>query len=91
MAMVGAWLGASSVAWATLFTLLAGGVLSIVVMLATRSSRRVFSNLQAMLAPNIAQPSVSIAAASVRKTTGRVPYAFAIASGTAIEILRHWL
>jgi prepilin peptidase CpaA len=91
MAMVGAWLGVSSVAWATLFTLLAGGVLSIVVMLVTRSSHQVFGNLQAMLAPNIVDPSVSTATASGRRITGRLPYAFAIAAGTSVEILRHWL
>jgi prepilin peptidase CpaA len=92
MAMVGAWLGASGVVWATLFTLIAGGVLSIAVMLATRSSRQVFSNLHAMLAPAIVNPSLSsVTAAGARKTTGRLPYAFAIAAGTALEILRHWL
>jgi prepilin peptidase CpaA len=92
MAMVGAWLGASGVAWATLFTMLAGGVLSIAVMLATRSSLQVFSNLHAMVAPTIVNPSRnSPTAASKRKTTGRLPYAVAIAAGTFIEVLRHWL
>jgi prepilin peptidase CpaA len=92
MAMVGAWLGASSVAWAALFAMLAGGVLSIAVMLATRSSRQVLNNLHAMLAPAIVNPSLSsLTAHGARKTTGRLPYAFAIAAGTAVEILRHWL
>lgn len=92
MAMVGIWLGATGVAWAALFTLLAGGVLSIVVMLATGSSRQVFSNLQAMVAPAIVKPSVgTLAATNERKTTGRMPYAFAIAAGSAAEIIRHWL
>jgi prepilin peptidase CpaA len=97
MAMMGAWLGATSVAWAALFTLLAGGVLSIIVMLATRSSRQVFSNLHAMLAPAIVNPSPSALTASgdrtnnSRETTGRMPYAIAIAAGAAAEITRHWL
>jgi prepilin peptidase CpaA len=92
MAMVGAWLGASSVAWAALFTLLAGGVLSVAVMLATRSSRQVFSNLHTMVAPAIVNPSLrSLTSTGARKTTGRLPYAFAITAGTAMEILRHWL
>jgi prepilin peptidase CpaA len=92
MAMVGAWLGTSGVAWTTLYTLIAGGVLSVMVMLATRSSRQVFGNLQAMLAPNLTQTTTgALAAAGTRKTTGRLPYAFAIAAGTATEIFRHWL
>jgi prepilin peptidase CpaA len=92
MAMVGAWLGASGVAWAALFTLLAGGVLSVAVMLATRSSRQVFTNLHTMVAPAIMNSSLrSLNCTGAPKTTGRLPYAFAITVGTAAEILRHWL
>jgi prepilin peptidase CpaA len=92
MAVVGAWLGTTGLAWATLFTMLVGGFLSVAVMLATRRSRQVFSNLQAMLSLAILDPSRSpLATIDVRQTTGRLPYAFAITGGTAFEIARHWL
>ncbi len=92
LAMVGAWLGASSVAWAALYTLLAGGVLSIVAMVATRSTGQVLSNLRTMLAPALIQPFGRVGdVPPSRRTTGQLPYAFAVATGTTIEIARHWL
>jgi prepilin peptidase CpaA len=97
LAMVGVWLGAAGVAWATVFTLLAGGVMSVAIMLATRSSRQVMGNLKAMLAPHLSAGHTNRMASgdgllgSPRATTGRLPYAVAIAVGTAGQIARHWL
>lgn len=91
MSMVGAWLGASSVAWAALFTLAAGGVLSIVVMLAGGHSGAVARNLKAMFERNatLQATTQTVTTREPHRVTGRVPYALAITAGTAIEIGRH--
>jgi prepilin peptidase CpaA len=97
MAMVGAWLGAPSIFWAMLWTALAGGVLSIVFMLATRSGSNVIQNLQVMANPLLqrilgAQSWLDRGETQTAplKPTGRMPYAFAIAAGSIAEVFRQW-
>jgi prepilin peptidase CpaA len=97
MAMVGAWLGAPAIFWAMLWTAVAGGVLSIVFMLATRSGSTVFQNFQVMANPLLqrilgAQSWLDRGEAQTAplKPTGRMPYAFAIAAGSIAEMVRQW-
>ncbi len=100
LAMVGAWVGAGSIAWVALWTMAAGGVLSIVAMLASGQTSGVIANLRRILSgihvvkldvlrsgrgPQATPTSPGLG------TTGRIPYALAIAAGTAVEAGRHWL
>jgi prepilin peptidase CpaA len=92
MAMVGAWLGTPAVLMAILWTLVAGGVLALGAMVWSRNSRQVLGNLQAMVMNTLvkAQTGGGLGVDAPAQTTGRLPYAFAIASGTVFEIARHW-
>ncbi len=93
LAMVGAWLGASSVAWVALWTLASGGLLAVIMMLGGGHSRRVLTNLRTMLTTSMihVQSANGASTASSSITTGRLPYALAIAAGTLIEVGRHWV
>jgi prepilin peptidase CpaA len=72
-----------------LWTLLAGGVLALGWALCTGVLRRVIDNLNAMLLSTVvrAQCGAGTTVSPPPATTGRLPYAIAIACGTAIEIL----
>lgn len=89
LAMAGLWFGPSAIAWATLWTLLAGGVLSLTAAAWTGVLPRVLANLREMLLGVMVRaqlrrlPRVD---APVH-TTGRLPYAMAIGCGIAIELL----
>lgn len=97
LAMVGAWLGPTGVAWTALWSMVAGGLLSIVVMLACGHTRSVVLNLRSMFfastlaANDPSRASGGTLGATARVTTGRLPYALAIAAGSAFEVGRHWL
>lgn len=90
LGMVGMWLGAGPVAWAALWTLLAGGVLALAVALVSGLLRQVLSNLREMLLHSMvrAQVGLGMGIAAPPRTTGRLPYALAIACGAAIEVAR---
>ena len=90
LAMVGVWLGAPSVARAALWTLLAGGVLALAVALGTGVLRQVLGNLRVMLTTSLipAQTGGGLSTSPPARTTGRLPYAVAIACGTAVELAR---
>jgi len=92
LAMVGVWLGAAGVAHAALWTLLAGGVLSLGVALWSGVLRQVLGNLRFMLTRSLAKAHGGVVhgAATATRTTGRLPYALAIACGTGIEVVRLW-
>jgi prepilin peptidase CpaA len=93
LAMIGVWLGPTGVACAALWTLLAGGVLALAVALWSRDLRRVLSNLHFMLTTTLlqAQAGRGVAIEAPARTTGRLPYAVAIAAGTAVEVVRQWI
>jgi prepilin peptidase CpaA len=93
LAMVGAWLGVQGVLYAALWTLLAGGVLALGAALATGALRQVLCNLRFMVTSTVinARTGGGAAVQAPARTTGRLPYALAIACGTAIEVGRHWL
>lgn len=87
MAAVGAFLGPIPVLGAALLTVAAGGVLSLSAALWSRSLSRVLNNLRLMglIALTARFSGMSI---SDVPTTGRLPYAVAIAVGTGLQL---WL
>jgi len=84
LAMAGAWLGPQLLLGATLLTLLFGGALSLVVMLASRSSLQVLGNVRAMLVTTMLSAQAGRVAPLAAPSASRVrlPYAVAIALGT---------
>jgi prepilin peptidase CpaA len=90
LAMIGVWLGAPAIAYAALWTLLAGGVLSLAWALGTGVFGRVLANLRDMFLASWVrvQAGAGVAVAVPTSATGRLPYAAAIACGTAVEVAR---
>lgn len=88
MAMVGAFLGPSSIFSAILLTLIAGGILSLVAAVWNRTLFRVFDNLRLIflhsMVSAINRSDVRLDRASM--STGRLPYAVAIATGTITHL-----
>lgn len=87
MAAVGAFLGPLPALGAALLTFVAGGVLSVTVALWSRSLCRVLNNLRLMGMVALIGRSSGVAISDVQ-TTGRLPYALAIAVGTGLQL---WL
>jgi prepilin peptidase CpaA len=90
LAMAGVWLGVSGIAWAALWTLVAGGVLSLAVAVTSGALRKVLSNMRFMLTHwlAMAQTGHVVHLDAPAQTTGRLPYAVAIAGGVVIELVR---
>ena len=88
LAMVGVWLGPQLLLGATLLTLLAGGVMAIVVMLASRSSRQVLTNVRVMLTTTLVGAQTGTLAPLDAPASGsaRLPYALPIAVGTLAQV-----
>jgi len=89
MTMVGAFVGAPSVLTATLYTLVAGGVLSLVFMLSRGVAAQTLANVRFMLT-DWALRAVSgqgARLAPLQTTAARLPYAVAIALGTDAALL----
>jgi prepilin peptidase CpaA len=88
LAMIGVWLGPQHVAWAALWTLLAGGALALLVALGTGVMRPVLANLHAMLFTSLMQARTGgrLGMSTSAQTTGRLPYAVAIGCGTTAEL-----
>lgn len=89
LAMVGVWLGPQLLLGATLLTLLAGGVLAIVVMLASRSSRQVLTNVRVMLTTALVGVQAGKLAPLDAPPPGsvRLPYALPIAVGALAQVV----
>jgi prepilin peptidase CpaA len=89
LAMVGVWLGPQSLLGTTLLTLLAGGVLAIVMMLASGSARSVLGNVRLLLTTFMVGAQAGKLAAMDATMTGgvRLPYAVAIAAGTLAQVV----
>jgi prepilin peptidase CpaA len=89
MAMSGAFLGPSDILGATLLTMIAGGVLAFVAALCTGKLRQVLSNLRQLV--RLALLRVTSGGTARLDTppvpTGKLAYAIAIASGTALQLL----
>jgi prepilin peptidase CpaA len=92
MAMVGAFIGPGPVVWATLCTLIAGGILSIVYMLGRGVAAQTLINLRAMLVDWTvrAGSGQGLRIAPLETTAARLPYALAIALGTGASLLWPW-
>lgn len=97
LAVVGAFFGARLDAMGhllgvALWVLVAGGVLSIVRMLASRQTARVVSNVSAMLVQCVSAVSGRAAPAFDARTQSadRMPYAFAIAGGVFLYLAGKW-
>lgn len=87
MAAIGAVLGPLPIVGAALLALAAGGVLALLAALSSQSLARVFANLRLMLFVAAAGKSSGVSIADI-ETTGRLPYALAIAAGTGLQV---WL
>lgn len=89
MAMVGAFIGAQSVLTATLYTLLAGGLLSLVFMLGRGVAAQTLANVRFLLTDWALRASSGQGArlAPLQTTAARLPYAVAIALGTGAALL----
>jgi prepilin peptidase CpaA len=89
MAMVGAFVGAQSVLTATLYTLLAGGLLSLLFMLGKGVAAETVANLRYLWSDWFLRVSLGQGArlAPLQHTAARLPYAVAIAVGTGSALL----
>ncbi|WP_232539819.1 A24 family peptidase [Azohydromonas aeria] len=89
VAMTGVWLGVDNVWHATLCTLLAGGVLAVVVALASGALRQAVHNTMRVVHSALLRgASAGMLVQAPVQTTGRLPYAVAIATGTGVEMAR---
>jgi len=102
MATVGAFVGSPTVLAAALYTLLAGGLLSLAVMLAKGVAAHTLANLRFLLiewtasalrlrsTPEAAQATNAARApfAPLQTTAARLPYALAISAGTVAALLK---
>ncbi|HXD07587.1 MAG TPA: prepilin peptidase [Burkholderiaceae bacterium] len=88
LAMAGVWLGPKMLPGAVLLTLLAGGVMALVAMLASHSTRQVLANVRVMLTSALIDVQLGRPAALDAPAPGaiRLPYALAIAIGTLGEV-----
>lgn len=84
MAMVGAFVGVQTAVAAVLFTFAAGGVLSMIYMVHHRAFEATSNNLRFLLVDWLVRlrTSQGVRLASFQKTSVRLPYAVAIATGT---------
>lgn len=89
MGMVGAFIGVQSVLTAALYTLLAGGLLSLVFMLGRGVAAQALSNVRFLLTDWGLRASTGqgIRLAPLQSTAARLPYAVAIALGTGAALI----
>lgn len=89
MAMVGTFVGTPTVLTAALYTLLAGGLLSLAFMLGHGVAAQVLANVRLLLSDWALRATLGQSArlAPLQTTAVRLPYALAIALGTAAALL----
>lgn len=89
MAVVGAFIGPFGVLGATLLTMLAGGALALIVAFGSGQLLQVIVNVQQMLRGASLRRLISASARieAPVATTGKLPYAIAIACGTASQLI----
>lgn len=92
MAMCGAFLGPDAVLEAALLTFLCGGVLALAAALAGQRLRQVLKNTYHMMLGALLHSLAGGAAmiAEPPPATGKLAYAFAIASGTSLQVFLHY-
>jgi len=89
MAMVGGFVGPTAVCNAALWTLVSGGVLSLVFMLGRGVAAKTIENIRFLLTDLMvrARTGGGTQLAPLATTAARLPYAVAIAAGTLIAVL----
>lgn len=87
MAAIGTFLGPLQLLGAVLLTFVAGGLLSLIAAIGSRSLSRVLGNLRLMGMVVLSGRASGMSLRDV-ETTGRLPYAIAIAIGTGLQV---WL
>lgn len=89
MAMVGAFIGPFGVMGATLLSMLAGGILALVVAVWSGHLGEVIGNVQQVLRNSLTRGIAGrgIAPAEPDRVTGKLAYAIAIACGTAGQLI----
>jgi prepilin peptidase CpaA len=85
MAMVGSFLGPLQTVEAALMTLLAGGVLAVVVAAARGTLVRAVVNVRGIASGRWHPRPGEVIAIPASQSAGKLPYALAIAAGTAIH------
>jgi prepilin peptidase CpaA len=91
IAMVGVFTGSPDIYGVALCTLLAGGVLSLLFTLRLKASRRMFENIKLMMLlgmAKVASGKMPVNEATI-DSVGTLPYALAIALGTASYFIWH--
>ncbi len=94
LAMVGAFLGAADTFYAALASMLAGGILAVLLVLARGTAPRLLQNLSALFRVSVLDaisgtiPSLHIATDA---SAGKLPYGIAIAVGTISYLVLHQL
>ena len=94
LAMIGAFLGPTETFYAALATMVVGGVLALLAVLARGSTLAMFKNIASMFqlgAVSIASGSAPSMQIAPSVTAGKVPYAVAIAIGTIGYMVLHQL
>lgn len=88
MATVGAFIGAPTAIAAALYTLAAGGLLSLVFMLGRGIAAETIANVRFLFTDwaQRARTGQGVRLAPLAKTAARLPYAVAIAIGTAVAL-----
>ncbi|MGO4376892.1 A24 family peptidase [Pseudoduganella sp. RAF53_2] len=89
MAVIGSFLGPTDIVGATVFTLLAGGVLAISVAAVQGQLRQVMHNIKLIIFGFLlrAFAGQGLTVDAPAKQTGKLPYAIAICTGTAAYLL----
>ena len=89
MAMVGSFIGFPAILTATLYTLVAGGVLAMLFMLGRGVAAQALANLRYILTSLALRVSTGQGGRiePLQQTAARLPYALAIAIGTGSELL----
>jgi prepilin peptidase CpaA len=93
MAMIGAFVGPTSMLNVTLYILLAGGVLAIGVILLRGKLAKLIDNLKIMLLMRLAgSTSINLPTTeTIDQSAGKLPYGVAIAAGTLVYLAKtHW-
>jgi prepilin peptidase CpaA len=91
LAAFGAWLGPMGVLWTALYGAIAGGVLALVVSIASGYTKTAFGNLRAMLMSWFiggVRPVDGMTLASSRGP--RLPYAVPLAAGAMVTLWMHY-
>lgn len=89
MGMVGAFIGTAAIVSTVLTTMIAGGILALLTSAYKRTLPTLVANLRTMIVQRqIREPGGATAGAG-SKSAGKLPYAVAIAAGTACQIF--WL